>query len=73
MASEHDEADFRNLMAKVGESLVKYSKGEYLLTDDKAPVELLSMQAIDDIIGNEIGVYKKVFEEKGLEGLLDSM
>ncbi|WP_303857473.1 spermidine synthase, partial [Aminicella lysinilytica] len=73
VASEHDEADFRNLMAKVGESLVKYSKGEYLLTDDKAPVELLSMQAIDDIIGNEIGVYKKVFEEKGLEGLLDSM
>ena len=73
VASEHDEADFRNLMAKVGESLVKYSKGEYLLTDDKAPVELLSMQAIDDIIGNEIGVYKKVFEERGLEGLLDSM
>ena len=31
------------------------------------------MQAIDDIIGNEIGVYKKVFEERGLEGLLDSM
>ena len=54
------------------EKLTPYEKGGYLLTDDKAPVELLGMQVIDELIENEIGYYKGVFREEGLEGLLNS-
>lgn len=53
-------------------NLVAYEKGSYLLTDDKAPVELLGMQVIDSLIQNEIGYYKDIFREEGIEGLLNS-
>ena len=53
--------------------LSAYEKGEYLLTDDKAPVELLGMQVIDSLIQNEIGYYKEVFQEKGIRGLLEEV
>ena len=53
-------------------NLAAYEKGPYLLTDDKAPVELLGMQVIDSLIQNEIGYYKEIFREEGIEGLLNS-
>lgn len=53
--------------------LKPYEKGSYLLTDDKAPVELLGMQVIDGLIQSEIGYYKEIFKEDGIDGLLNSM
>ena len=47
--------------------------GSYILTDDKAPVELLGMRVIDDMIANEISYYKDIFEKDGLQGLLNSI
>ena len=47
--------------------------GNYLLTDDKAPVELLGMSVIDELIQNEVGYYREIFEEEGLSGLLDRL
>ena len=41
------------------------------MTDDKAPVELLGMRVIDKLIEGEVSYYKKIYEEKGLEGLLE--
>ena len=41
-----------------------------MLTDDKAPVELLGMQVIDDLIFGEIGYYKQLVEKEGVSGLL---
>ena len=43
------------------------------MTDDRAPVELLGMQVIDDIIKEEVRYYKAVYEERGIEGLLEQM
>lgn len=65
--------ELKNMLAEAGEELIPYEKGEYLLNDDKAPVELLGMRVIDSLIGNEIEYYKEAFREGGLKGLLESM
>ncbi|MCR5283811.1 MAG: fused MFS/spermidine synthase [Lachnospiraceae bacterium] len=59
------------MMQKVNDEMEVYEAGNYLLTDDKAPVELLGMQVIDDIIREEVSYYKEIYEEEGLKGLLD--
>ncbi|MCR5623990.1 MAG: fused MFS/spermidine synthase [Lachnospiraceae bacterium] len=63
------------LISNIKASLVKYEpSGELsLLTDDKAPVELLGMKVIDEIIKNETEYYKNIYEEKGLSGLMDEL
>ena len=43
------------------------------MTDDKAPVELLGMQVIDEIIRDEVAYYKKIYDEKGWEGLMEAL
>jgi spermidine synthase len=63
--------DLQSLMKYVSSSLVKYDAGKRILTDDKAPVELLGMKVIDDIIQEELVYYKKAFAEKGIKGLLE--
>lgn len=37
------------------------------LTDDKAPVELLGMKVIDELIKEEVTYYRKVYKEGGTE------
>ena len=61
------------MMQRVSDGLLKYEAGDYLMTDDKAPVELLSMRAIDAIIKEEVDYYKTIFREQGLQGLLDQL
>ena len=51
-------------------SMELYQKGDRLLTDDKAPVELLGISVIDSLIKGEVDYYKKIFKEEGLTGLL---
>ena len=67
------EAALADMLTTACEGLKPYEKGTYLLTDDKAPVELLGMQVIDGLIQSEIGYYKEIFQKEGLEGLLNSM
>lgn len=52
-------------------NFAKYSAGNCIMSDDKAPVELLGMQIIDDLIGDEITYYKKIYKEQGIQGLLN--
>ena len=59
------------MMEKVAGSLEPYEQKGYLLTDDKAPVELLGMQVIDDIIKDEVAYYKGIYEREGIKGLLE--
>lgn len=61
------------MMEKVSGSLAAYESGGRILTDDKAPVELLGMRVIDGLIADEIGYYKNIFKEQGIEGLLGMM
>ena len=66
------DGDIQNMMGKVKDGLKKYEAGNLILTDDKAPVELLSMKAIDRLIKDEVDYYKGIYEEKGLEGLMEA-
>lgn len=63
--------EFAQLMAYTAEHLEMYTPGNLILTDDKAPVELLGMQVIDDMIQEELQYYKKKFQEEGIRGLLE--
>ena len=41
-----------------------------ILTDDKAPVEVLGMRAIGQIIADEAGPYRQILKDEGFGGLL---
>ena len=60
------------MMKIVSGALVNYEAGNLILTDDKAPVEMLGMRAIDEIIRDEISYYKEIFKRDGIGGLLNS-
>ena len=60
------------MMERASQGLERYAPGQYVLTDDRAPVELLSIQVIDDLIGDEVSYYKRIYEEEGIRGLLEA-
>ena len=60
----------KKMLLETGERLVPYEGGGRILTDDRAPVELLGMRAIDEIIEEELVYYKDQFERYGISGLL---
>jgi spermidine synthase len=64
----HTEALY-SLLDSSADRLVAYQAGDYLLTDDKAPVERLGMQVIDILISNELSYYKEILREEGIEGI----
>ena len=64
--------ELASMMKIVSGALVNYEAGNLILTDDKAPVEMLGMRAIDEIIRDEISYYKEIFKRDGIGGLLNS-
>ena len=66
------DAGLYRMMERTAGSLEDYTAGGYLLTDDKAPVELLGMRVIDTLIGGEVAYYKEIYREQGLKGLLEA-
>ncbi len=67
------DGDLRDLLTEVADRMTPYTPRDYLLTDDKAPVELLGMSVIDGIISGELGYYQGLFREQGISGLLDQL
>ena len=67
--------DFRlgSKLAQVEGDLAPYQAGGLILTDDKAPVELLGMRVIDDLITEELAYYKGILDRDGLGGLLKTL
>lgn len=63
--------ELRTMMTTVYGRMTRWNPGNHVFTDDKAPVELLGMETIDDLIKDEIGYYKDAFREGGIKGLLD--
>lgn len=63
----------RAMMDKVSERLTKYEAGDLVLTDDKAPVELLGMQVIDEMISAELQHYKELFKGKSIKEMIDML
>ena len=70
-AQQLEDKDLKKLMEDVYYNMERYEGGELILTDDKAPVELLGMQVIDDLISEELTYYKKQFKENGIKGLIE--
>lgn len=68
-----EDAKLLDMMQRVDENLVKYEPGSYIMTDDKAPVELLGMRVIDELIEDEVSYYKTIYKEQGIEGLMNSL
>ena len=62
----------RALMSKVLDGLVSIEGGGTPLTDDRAPVELLGMRAIDRLIAEELAWARGIYERDGIRGLIDS-
>ena len=60
----------KTFLTKIEPDILPYENGTLVLTDDKAPVEVLGMQVIDAIIEDEVGYYKDIFKEQGLEGVM---
>jgi len=65
--------DLYALMRHIAGQLEYYEKGDYRMTDDKAPVELLGMKVIDEMIREEVKDYKEIFEKEGLKGVLEQL
>lgn len=61
------------MMDNVSENLIPYEVGDRIMTDDKAPVELLGMRVIDELIRTEVAYYKSVYEEQGIWGVIDAL
>ena len=49
------------MMDTVAEALTEYEGGECILTYDKAPVEVLGMRVLDELIADELNYYKSRF------------
>ena len=65
--------ELRGLLGQIRGNLIRYESGDYLMTDDCAPVELLGIRVIDDLIREEVSWYKRVYEKYGIEGVIGSL
>ena len=70
--SQVEDDELREFLGTIPAKLKEHKDRGYLFTDDKAPVELLGMRVIDELIRDEMGYYKDIFETEGLQGLIDS-
>ena len=70
-AALEQDGDLTAMMGRIGDHLETYEAGGHIMTDDKAPVELLGMRMIDELIQNEVSYYKTIYQEKGIRGLID--
>lgn len=70
VAAEKD-VELRGKMRTISGKLAAYEPGEYLMTDDKAPVELLGMKVIDALIQEELEYYRGIYAEGGLSALIE--
>lgn len=68
-----EEGSLKSFLSGIESDYVRYNPGDLLLTDDKAPVELLGIQVIDSIIEKEVKYYKEIYKEEGLDGILNSI
>ena len=68
-----DDKNLSRLMIHIAENWATPERGENILTDDRAPVEMLSMRALDKIIQNHLEHYKEIYRREGLDGVLNSI
>ena len=67
-----DDKKLSELMLHIAKTWQEPTLGENVLTDDRAPVEMLSMRALDKIISHHLEHYKEIYRREGLDGVLNS-
>lgn len=67
------DAPLKSMMQKVANTFVKEDVSDYILTDDKAPVELLGMKALDGLISAQLNYYKSQLAGKSLQEIIDEL
>lgn len=72
-AARLEDPALRALMEKVSRGISEYEPGGMVMTDDKAPVEVLGMRMLDGYIGQELSYYRDIFREGGISGLLSQL
>ncbi len=72
-AFESDDFALNAQMCTVEKELHVYEGGSLILTDDKAPVELLGMSVMDEMIGSELQYFKDVVDRQGFSGLIRTL
>ena len=72
--TEHcKDAALRAMLERITRGLTRYEAGDYRMTDDCAPVELLGMRVIDELIRDEVAWYKQIYQEYGIQGVIGSL
>ena len=66
-----DKYELKNMMNIVLSNLEEIKPNGYILTDDKAPVELLGMKVLDELIFDEINYYKEQIKGKSLKEIYE--
>ena len=61
----------RAMMDRVRERTSLTEKGDRILTDDRAPVELLGMKVLDAMIQDELDYYRELFRGKSFSELIE--
>ena len=58
------------MMTRVYSKMEFVEKNDYILTDDKAPVELLGMDVLDDMIFDELDYYRNLIKGKSIREVI---
>ena len=65
--------EFTQMMEQVSGELVKQNGGSCILTDDKAPVELLGIRVIDRLINEEVANYRDIYNKQGIRAVMKEL
>ncbi len=65
--------ELKSLMHETYNKLESVEASDYILTDDKAPVEVLGMKVLDEIIESELLSIKEMIKGKSIKDLLDML
>lgn len=72
-AAKLENQELQAFMLLTADNCNEYEAGTYIFTDDKAPVELLGMEVIDELIKDEVTYYKDIYEREGIKGVWDNL
>lgn len=65
-----DNTELKTMMTRVYSKMEFVEKNGYILTDDKAPVELLGMDVLDDMIFDELDYYRNLIKGKSIREVI---
>lgn len=65
--------ELKNMMSRVYGLMEEHEESSYILTDDKAPVELLGMTVLDQMIVSELDYYRNEFKSMSVDEIIKKL